>query len=370
MRISKERRELIGGFTQTAVAGKGNLSVAALTEVFNETAEKVATVEEFTYALTRFIATTPKKELTFDLVDETTVVEKGESVEAVVPKEEVETKVEETVVHEGCGCGCGHDHKTTVDGSSEVTIGLMAEISAAVYGILNFEELATVMNFYFPEAAVTKEDMIPALTAHIELSGEEVGYTVFEGFVVHPTILPNADEVTDGDVKLIDQIREEQGECARYLPPFETLVEKANTRIFSLGASYDAFRAFLTSNIKKLGVTEAQIDQSLETFFIFSKAGLTPDRFIEFFKEEGFKFVSKVFSDAFFNHAVSVYAQIRLYSFNGFTPLELQANPGLIQSGEEVVQAGARTPRVNTVKVGRNEPCVCGSGKKYKKCCL
>jgi len=24
----------------------------------------------------------------------------------------------------------------------------------------------------------------------------------------------------------------------------------------------------------------------------------------------------------------------------------------------------------NTVKVGRNEPCPCGSGKKYKKCCL
>ena len=25
---------------------------------------------------------------------------------------------------------------------------------------------------------------------------------------------------------------------------------------------------------------------------------------------------------------------------------------------------------VQTVKVGRNDPCPCGSGKKYKKCCL
>ena len=24
---------------------------------------------------------------------------------------------------------------------------------------------------------------------------------------------------------------------------------------------------------------------------------------------------------------------------------------------------------VNTVKIGRNDPCICGSGKKYKKCC-
>ncbi|WP_082786504.1 MULTISPECIES: SEC-C metal-binding domain-containing protein [Sporosarcina] len=24
---------------------------------------------------------------------------------------------------------------------------------------------------------------------------------------------------------------------------------------------------------------------------------------------------------------------------------------------------------VNDVSIGRNEPCICGSGKKYKKCC-
>jgi uncharacterized protein YchJ len=24
----------------------------------------------------------------------------------------------------------------------------------------------------------------------------------------------------------------------------------------------------------------------------------------------------------------------------------------------------------NAVKIGRNDPCPCGSGKKYKKCCL
>ena len=29
----------------------------------------------------------------------------------------------------------------------------------------------------------------------------------------------------------------------------------------------------------------------------------------------------------------------------------------------------AKKPRTNT-KIGRNQPCPCGSGKKYKKCCL
>jgi len=33
-------------------------------------------------------------------------------------------------------------------------------------------------------------------------------------------------------------------------------------------------------------------------------------------------------------------------------------------------QKGERVPVRATVKVGRNDPCPCGSGKKYKKCCL
>ena len=33
--------------------------------------------------------------------------------------------------------------------------------------------------------------------------------------------------------------------------------------------------------------------------------------------------------------------------------------------GEELIDA----PVAVKVKVGRNDPCPCGSGKKYKKCC-
>jgi preprotein translocase subunit SecA len=31
--------------------------------------------------------------------------------------------------------------------------------------------------------------------------------------------------------------------------------------------------------------------------------------------------------------------------------------------------AGAQTPVPSVGKIGRNDPCICGSGKKYKKCC-
>lgn len=46
--------------------------------------------------------------------------------------------------------------------------------------------------------------------------------------------------------------------------------------------------------------------------------------------------------------------------------LELQkrkanAKPGIPQRPKQVP--------VHVVKIGRNDPCSCGSGKKYKKCC-
>ncbi len=33
-------------------------------------------------------------------------------------------------------------------------------------------------------------------------------------------------------------------------------------------------------------------------------------------------------------------------------------------------QGQAQQPYTNEHKIGRNDPCPCGSGKKYKKCCL
>jgi preprotein translocase subunit SecA len=60
------------------------------------------------------------------------------------------------------------------------------------------------------------------------------------------------------------------------------------------------------------------------------------------------------------------------------------ANQSLTFSGasDEVEQFGAakktagdtksetiQKPIINKDKVGRNDPCPCGSGKKYKKCC-
>ncbi|MGF1581869.1 MAG: SEC-C metal-binding domain-containing protein [Gemmataceae bacterium] len=41
-----------------------------------------------------------------------------------------------------------------------------------------------------------------------------------------------------------------------------------------------------------------------------------------------------------------------------------------IQNSQQAEGVKAATIRNRKQKVGRNDPCPCGSGKKYKSCCL
>ena len=53
--------------------------------------------------------------------------------------------------------------------------------------------------------------------------------------------------------------------------------------------------------------------------------------------------------------------------------LEIESAIELIENPEEhnkIFEEPIRFPLNKKIKVGRNEPCPCGSGKKYKKCCL
>ncbi len=52
-----------------------------------------------------------------------------------------------------------------------------------------------------------------------------------------------------------------------------------------------------------------------------------------------------------------------------FEPRERPVNVGPRRESQGGVDAAVKTVRRATEKVGRNDPCPCGSGKKYKKCC-
>jgi preprotein translocase subunit SecA len=50
------------------------------------------------------------------------------------------------------------------------------------------------------------------------------------------------------------------------------------------------------------------------------------------------------------------------------TPQPTQLSSAVTEAEERAAAAGTTQPRQGGKKVGRNQPCPCGSGKKYKLC--
>jgi len=382
MRISKERKDQLGTYAQVAVSTDTLVAIIDLVESFNEEQNQQTTFEEMLHGIRRFIATTPQRDMRVKLgIYHDTYI-----FDADLTPNQVEQLVERFESGE-CLCGCGEHHddydienlresitNRTAEKLAVLTevaelaasdskslpflIGLTAEIAAALYGVLNFQELADILAHYHPTLSISKEDILPALTNQInELGAENVDYTVFEGFIVAPIILPDAINISSEEVELIDIIRAEQKSRKRYIPDYEAFVQCAIPIYEALSDQVSDFIAFLEKNQRRLNVTEVEIAHTVSTFLQLLKAGLEPKYFIEFFAEEGFSFGGTKFVSEFMGYAVEIYNNTRMYELNGNTPNELATQ--------------AATPMLRLVpKVGRNELCPCGSGKKHKKCCL
>jgi len=70
-------------------------------------------------------------------------------------------------------------------------------------------------------------------------------------------------------------------------------------------------------------------------------------------------------NDAFTYQDISV-----LDSFSGFSSITRIKKPATPKKRYNIYGNMIPEPHNAGVKTKRNEPCICGSGKKYKKCCL
>jgi len=80
-------------------------------------------------------------------------------------------------------------------------------------------------------------------------------------------------------------------------------------------------------------------------------------------ERHGFIFNGEEALREFFNLIMHAKNNTRIWENNGYSPNEIHEI--MMERDKNIIQF----PTTHTVHVGRNEPCPCGSGKKYKKCC-
>ena len=99
-----------------------------------------------------------------------------------------------------------------------------------------------------------------------------------------------------------------------------------------------------------------------------------PDLIIQYL-QRWLEFPSFEFTQVVTAKIAELYDNPRLWVLKGYTPNELFQEgkkflkplpPEPFKAGRSDAKAIDLAPRT---KVGRNDPCPCGSGKKYKRCC-
>ncbi|REB08629.1 hypothetical protein DVB69_05710 [Sporosarcina sp. BI001-red] len=228
-------------------------------------------------------------------------------------------------------------------------VELYIKAMTRLYGMMHFEQVVTLYNLQ-NEQKITigdLQDLLASGELDSSLQKEDIYYkeTVFLGPKL-AGIVP-------------EQFVRETIEKPYYQPPKEQLLRYADSGYFDESVELlHLEKLFLKENIPQI-----QIDRMLHTFMnglsmwhanfmevigkLMAQAGPLP--------EERVKQIVPV--------AINVANAVRIIENRGHTPQEMY------EMGRPEVKPLTEQSTVPKVKVGRNDPCPCGSGKKYKKCC-
>lgn len=191
------------------------------------------------------------------------------------------------------------------------------------------------------------------------------GYTYpHEDYFVHETIL----EFDEFDLML-----EKKGNKPFYVPAKEELLRYTNDHYFEKTEQYNAFYEYVRKNLLDGdGLRAKSLCEEIHDAFAIDLGMVFVSEALE---RVGVVFGSEEQVNEMMRLMMEMSNNIRLWEHNGHAPQEIFEEfekPHLRPLPKEPYRAGASNvvPFVKKVKIGRNDPCPCGSGKKYKNCCV
>lgn len=154
-----------------------------------------------------------------------------------------------------------------------------------------------------------------------------------------------------------DDLRLRQEGKPYYIPPQPELLKYADGLYFERNSQYDAMVQYIRRHF-----AAAKAEDICEDIQASCGMEFELDDILSEMERMGAVLQSKKQFEEFLTYLINLMNHTRLWSLRGHTPAELQEEHPVVADIREFV---AEQPR----EVGRNDPCPCGSGKKYKKCC-
>ena len=218
-----------------------------------------------------------------------------------------------------------------------------------LYGVITPDKAMELYNLYHKDQPLSHEVFYTQIA---ELEKQKNGIYLTEGYLCQ--------ERYSQDAQRMAELIRIQGDKPYYMPAKEKLLSYAEDMFFEKRSAY----VFLEHFINQLSPNQAEaICQEIQ------KKVLQNEDMQEIFKIfEAYEVVFETHQQM--QRAVQRITDLmndtRIQENRGYTPNEIIK---LYQQTHSAEEEPMKPQPVRGRKIGRNDPCPCGSGKKYKKCC-
>ncbi|MDR3277600.1 MAG: SEC-C domain-containing protein [Oscillospiraceae bacterium] len=218
--------------------------------------------------------------------------------------------------------------------------------AANLYGVISQDDFVALFNRQNTRKT-SIDEMFPILLKYSYLGN---GYCFWEEYIVN-------EDFEDNDYLNVERYAREAASKPRYLPPREEFLRYADWDYYEITPQIEALECVLE---KKLRLTPDDAGDILDEVHVMYQ-GETDLRFLmNVFTAHGISIPTRAVAQELVTLVTDMGNNTRMWLNNGHTP-------------DELFQRDAKhlrpLPAAKPAAVGRNDPCPCGSGKKYKKCC-
>jgi len=190
---------------------------------------------------------------------------------------------------------------------------------------------------------------------------------IYKDYFVNDSIL----EFRDFD----ELLRQKEGK-PYYIPDKEELLKYKDDTYFEVNEQYNALKDYIAKNLMEGDDHKAEV--LCDDIQGRCQFGFAINEIIDAFNERNISFEGEGQLNEVLQLVMDLKNNTRIWENNGHTPQEifekyekphlkpLPEEPFNFEESKDSNVISFKTGK----KIGRNDPCPCGSGKKYKKCCL
>ncbi|MNO14476.1 hypothetical protein D3C76_41200 [compost metagenome] len=228
--------------------------------------------------------------------------------------------------------------------------------STNLYGFITPNKLLEIFNGQNASEPLSRQE----LDAYLEISLSRQQRFDFEsGYLLDSGLAQEEGELES----LLDQT---QGK-PQYVPGKSELLKYADDSYFEITPQLMALKNYILTHMTK---DVEMVDYLIDDIQFGCSMELPLQGLMNEFDRRSLVFEDPKQAQQVIDLVTEVYNHTRVWSNCGHTPSEIRAFTGQprLQPTSPVTPAKGDKP-AQARKIGRNEPCPCGSGLKYKKCC-